>query len=201
MISPKSLVLMEMLTKLRKLVKPLSHRVGKFLGGLGISPNTLTWAGLALALLTPVPAYYQRPWITLTLLTASSVLDVLDGAVAKACGLTSRKGAFLDSFSDRVSDASFITALLLLGLKPLTTIMILATSLLISYARARGEALSLRMEGVGLMERGDRILYLGFLMVLFGINAGWWAEFFGWVMIFLNSVTIIHRVAYIMMRG
>ena len=201
MISPKSLVLAEMLTKLRKLIKPLSYKVGKLLGGLGISPNTLTWSGLALALITPFPAYYHRPWITLTLLAISSALDVLDGAVAKACGLTSKKGAFLDSFSDRISDASFVTALLLLGMKPLITILILTTSLLISYARARGEALSLRMEGVGLMERGDRILYLGFLVILLGINAGWWAEVFGWVMIFLNSATIIHRVAYIMLRG
>ena len=190
-----------MLTKLRSLIKPLSYRIGKFLGGLGLSPNSLTWAGVSLAIMTPFSAYYHRPWIALALLAASSVLDVLDGAVAKACGLMSRKGAFLDSFSDRVSDISFITALIFLGLKPLITVLILATSLLISYARARGESLSIKMEGVGLMERGDRILYLAFLLILLGINAGWWAEVFGWVMVLLNSATIIHRVAYIMLRG
>ena len=200
MITPKSPVIEEMLTKLRGIIKPWSYKVGKFLGGLGLTPNSLTLAGVTLALLTPVPAYYQRPWITLTLMLVSSLLDVLDGAVAKACGLASDKGAFIDSFSDRVSDASFATALLLLGLKPLTAILILATSLLISYARARGESLSLKMEGVGLMERGDRIVYLAFLTILLGVNAGWWAEAFGWLMIFLNSATIIRRVAYIILR-
>ena len=190
-----------MLTRLRKLIRPWSFKVGRLIGGMGITPNTLTWLGVMTALLTPVSAYYHRPWIALVLLSVSSILDILDGAVAKACGLRSVEGAFLDSFSDRVSDISFVVALLLLGLKPLVAFLILATSLLISYARARGESLSLRMEGVGLMERGDRILYMAFLVILLGVKAYWWADIFGWLMFFLNSITIIHRVAYIIMRG
>ncbi len=190
-----------MLTKLRDKVRPFTEALGRAIGKAGITPNALTAAGIIAAVLTPVPLFFGMVWVSFALLIAASILDMLDGAVAKATGKTSVKGAFLDSFGDRVADASFIFSLMILGLPPELTILLLTTSFLISYARARGESLSLKMEGVGIMERGDRIILIAVIFLLLCTGHSDYATYLGWAGVILNTATIIHRVVYILSRG
>jgi len=185
------------LTKLRSAVKPLAEAVGRALGRAGISPNALTYTGLGLSILTPVAAYVASLWTAFALLVASSFFDFLDGAVAKTMGLKSRKGAFLDSFSDRVADAAYILTLKIAGVGWLPTFLFLITSFLISYARARGEALGLKMEGVGIMERGDRLIAMAAALLIACLGFVRISEYIVWASVALCVVTVIHRFAYI----
>lgn len=186
-----------MLTRLREFVRPLAEALGRSLSKIGISPNALTVTGLVFSVLTPVAAILFNPWSSLALMILSAAFDFLDGAVAKATGNISKKGAFLDSFSDRVADAAYILTLKLLGIDWIPAFLFVITAFLISYARARGEALGLKMEGVGLMERGDRIIAIGAALILLCIGYVRIATIIVWVSIALCIITIIHRVAYI----
>ncbi|MCD6324328.1 MAG: CDP-alcohol phosphatidyltransferase family protein [Desulfurococcales archaeon] len=186
-----------MLTKLRGALKPLTTKVGTALSRAGVTPNELTVTGLLLALLTPLTSYVGLKWGTLLLFICSCLMDYLDGAVAKASGRSSKEGAFLDSFSDRVSDAAFTSALLFFGFPPWLVIYLITASFLISYARARGEALGLRLEGVGLMERGERLIALGAMMVLIGVNLPFIAFWAGVATAVLDTITVLQRAHHI----
>jgi len=142
----------------------VSERLRRFvkLEGLGkripVDPNVLTllsaavaWLGVPFVLLYGAP-----PWL---FIAASGALDAVDGAVARARGLASRRGAFLDSFADRYTDAAYL--LYFWGrADPLILFVAMVGTFAISYARCRGEALGAEVRGVGFMERGERVAYL-----------------------------------------
>jgi archaetidylinositol phosphate synthase len=93
------------------------------------------------------------------LIALGGLLDGLDGPLARLTGRQSSVGAFLDSFTDRVSDILLTVGFLLTGLVDVyLAVAMLSTSMLVSYARARGEALNVSLKEVGLGERAVRIL-------------------------------------------
>jgi len=157
-------------------VDRLTRPLGQALVRTPLAPDHLTAAGLAMA----VPAAWAiatgRLGLGLALLILTAVPDLLDGALAKASGRASVRGAFFDSVADRVSDTLILGAFAwyLLdarrGHLALLPVAILGASLTISYQRAKAEALGLEAKG-GLMERAERIILLcaclafGFVMV------------------------------------
>jgi CDP-diacylglycerol--glycerol-3-phosphate 3-phosphatidyltransferase len=92
---------------------------------------------------------------------------VLDGAVAKASGTASPRGAFFDSVVDRVSDALLLGGVAWYldttqpGRVAVLPMAVLAASMLISYERAKAESLGFDARG-GLMERAERLILLAF---------------------------------------
>jgi CDP-diacylglycerol--glycerol-3-phosphate 3-phosphatidyltransferase len=97
------------------------------------------------------------------LVLASGLADVMDGQVARARGLASKAGAFLDSTLDRfVEFATFIGLSIFYraGLPVAAVVVALGGSMLVSYARARGESLGVLCKE-GLMQRAERMLLLG----------------------------------------
>mgnify|MGYP000142963128 FL=1 len=123
-----------------------------------VHPNVYTLLGLLLALASPLSAHLGYVIPALLLIALSSLMDALDGLVARVSGLQSMFGAFLDSLSDRISDASYILTLALIGLDWRLCYILLATSYLVSYARARGEGLGVKLKGVGAIERQERVV-------------------------------------------
>jgi CDP-diacylglycerol--glycerol-3-phosphate 3-phosphatidyltransferase len=119
--------------------------------------------------------------------------DLLDGALAKASGEASQRGAFFDSTVDRVTDAVLLggVAWYVAGNESahltLLPFAILALSSLISYQRAKAESLGLDAKG-GLMERAERVvlLCLGLLFESLLIPVLW-------VMLALTAVTAVQR--------
>jgi phosphatidylglycerophosphate synthase len=105
---------------------------------------------------------WVRDWMV-WLLAAGGLADILDGRVARARRLASRRGAFLDSTLDRFGEtATFVGLAWRLAAVPwqsATVALALGGSLLVSYARARGEALGATMHG-GLMQRPERLVVL-----------------------------------------
>ncbi len=91
--------------------------------------------------------------------------DVLDGRVARARGIADRAGAFLDSTLDRFAEVgAFVGLAVLLRSSPLTVALVVIAmggSLLVSYARARGESQGVVCK-LGVMQRAERLLLLGF---------------------------------------
>jgi CDP-diacylglycerol--glycerol-3-phosphate 3-phosphatidyltransferase len=97
------------------------------------------------------------------------VADILDGRIARALDVASDRGAFLDSTLDRFAEvAAFVGLALLFRTSEFVLILVVAGlggSLLVSYARARGESVGIVCK-VGVMQRAERLLLLGFGAVL-----------------------------------
>ncbi len=131
----------------------------------------------------------------LLLLALTAIPDVLDGAVAKASGTASPRGAFFDSVMDRVADALLLGGVAWyldstqpgrIGLLPMA---VLGASLLISYERAKADALGFDARG-GLMERAERLILLGFALLFDSLLVP-----VLWVMLALTLVTAGQRFA------
>lgn len=183
-----------MLTRIRNSITPFLKHLGALLWRLGISPNILTLSGLALSLVTPAFAFFKIISAVLTLMILSLTCDMLDGAVARVAGLTSPRGALLDSFSDRVEELMFILSLGIIGVKWITLILFLGTSFLISYLRAIASQYRINLEGVGFMERGERGLLLILSTALLMLNTEYYAELLIAAGILLNTITVLQRL-------
>jgi CDP-diacylglycerol--glycerol-3-phosphate 3-phosphatidyltransferase len=167
--------------------------VGSGLRRSGIAADHLTGLGLILAGACAVAIGAGHLGLGLVLLIAAAVPDMLDGAVAKASGTASPRGAFFDSVADRVSDSFVLGGLAWYlagqdgGRAAVLPFAVLAASTLISYERAKAEALGFSARG-GLMERAERIIAmcvgLAFSTVLVPIL---------WLMLGLTLLTAVQR--------
>ena len=167
--------------------------VGANLRRTGLTADRLTGLGLVMAgaCAVAVGNGALRAGVLLLLLTA--LPDALDGAVAKASGTASPRGAFFDSVADRVSDALLLGGVAWYltaehgghaGMLPLA---VLAASMLISYERAKAESLGYDARG-GLMERAERTVALGFGLLFDSLLVP-----VLWVMLVLTLLTAIQR--------
>jgi CDP-diacylglycerol--glycerol-3-phosphate 3-phosphatidyltransferase len=149
-----------------------SLSVGRRMVALGVSADHVTIVGMLTAALTGFSLATGRFWVGVVLLTVGGLMDTLDGAVAKAAGTSSRRGAFFDSVSDRVADALIFAGLAWYfaagpGHDPglaLLPVGILAVGNTISYERAKAESLGFVAKG-GLMERAERLILLGLALL------------------------------------
>jgi archaetidylinositol phosphate synthase len=135
------------------------------------SPTPWTLVGFAFAFLAFI--FYGGGNQTLAglLVVLAGFFDVLDGAVASATGKISARGAFLDSTLDRVSEMLIFLGILLGNyVAPFFVLLALALSLLVSYARAKGDALGVNLAGIGVGERSERFVVL-IITSLLGIVA------------------------------
>lgn len=183
-----------MLGRLRSVLEPLSSRLGSVLGRLGLTPNELTVLGALTALLTPIAGYLGVRCAVPALIAISAALDWLDGAVARATSKTTRLGGFIDSFCDRVSDAAFIASLYFLGINIHLVLIAIPVSFLVSYVRCRAEALGVNLEGVGYVERGERVaivLAASVTALTIGVTL---SEYVLIALVALSTLTIIQRL-------
>jgi CDP-diacylglycerol---glycerol-3-phosphate 3-phosphatidyltransferase len=167
--------------------------VGSGLAKARISADQLTVLGLLLSAACAVAIGNGWLFVGWCLLAASAVPDVLDGAVAKATGTASPRGAFFDSVVDRVSDTLVLGGVawyLASTHSPHMAILPLAivgASNLVSYERARAESLGFSARG-GLMERAERMIAIGlgllFSFVMIPLL---------WLMLGLTLLTAVQR--------
>jgi CDP-diacylglycerol--glycerol-3-phosphate 3-phosphatidyltransferase len=142
-------------------VKP----VGSALRKTGVSADHLTATGLVMAGATAGAIGTGHLFVGLVLLGLAAIPDLLDGAVAKASGTSSQRGAFFDSVADRVTDTLVLGGIAWHfavdrgGLAPMLPFAVLGASTLISYERAKAESLGYEAKG-GIMERAERIIVL-----------------------------------------
>ena len=161
--------------------------IGRWLADRKVSPDHLTLLGLFLSLLAALLLGKGTFFTAGLVLLLAGLCDLLDGDVARARGITSTFGAFLDSTLDRVSEGALYVGLAAFYFTrssgstvwmrgmfegssewgdadgPTLAILALATmilSFLVSYTRARAEGLGMECK-VGIMERPERLLMLG----------------------------------------
>jgi len=142
-----------------------------------ITPNMLTAAGVTLCVAGAVLVYFEYRnellwfWLGAGVFVVGSVLDILDGALARAGGKQTRFGAFIDSTTDRASEAFMLGAIALVFMRDgkevalALTIAAIAGSFLVSYTRARAEALGLRGD-VGIGSRAERVVVISAGLIL-----------------------------------
>jgi CDP-diacylglycerol---glycerol-3-phosphate 3-phosphatidyltransferase len=136
-----------------------------------VTPNALTAAGVTLCLTAAVVVFFENRntwafyWIGAVLFVVGSILDILDGALARAGGKATPFGAFLDSTTDRVGEGAMLGAIALVFHRhdhPVAIALTFAAvvgSFLVSYTRAKAEALGLRGD-VGLGSRAERVVVI-----------------------------------------
>jgi len=155
---------------LRKVFGGMLGAMGKGLVRLGIGANLLTLIGCLLNIgAALIIARGHLRWGGVALLFASA-FDALDGTAARASGGSTRFGAFWDSFLDRISEASVLLGLAWFYMvqgahtEVLLAYVAIVGSLLVSYARARAEALGIECK-VGLLTRVERcgLIILGLI--------------------------------------
>jgi CDP-diacylglycerol--glycerol-3-phosphate 3-phosphatidyltransferase len=151
----------------REAVDRRTGPVGAALQRHGVTADVLTATGLLSAVATAVAVATGHLIPAIFLLTLTGMHDLLDGPVAKAAGTASARGAFFDSVVDRVSDAVVmggVTWYLVSAHRGHIVVLplaILGVTSLVSYQRAKAEALGIGGATGGLMERAERMILLG----------------------------------------
>ncbi|MBI5848399.1 MAG: CDP-alcohol phosphatidyltransferase family protein [Nitrospirae bacterium] len=159
-----------------------------------LSPNSITIMGFCLTVASSFLLAHSLTWGALCLLPAG-LCDMFDGIVARSKGESSVFGAFLDSVLDRYSDSAILLAIAWnLGSAGQMTgvclaITALVGSLIISYARARAEALGVSCSH-GLMERTERLILL-----FAGAVSGYMVPVL-WLLAALTHFTVLQRILY-----
>jgi CDP-diacylglycerol--glycerol-3-phosphate 3-phosphatidyltransferase len=140
------------------------------LGNTRVTPNMLSGAGLALCIVGSVLVYleYRAWWFFLLgsfVFFVGSVLDILDGALARRSGKGTPFGAFLDSTVDRVGELFMLSAIGLVLMREgsewglALAFAAIGGSFLVSYTRARAEVMGLKAD-VGFGSRAERVFVI-----------------------------------------
>jgi len=196
-----------LLNKLRDSLQPAMTRLGTSFASTGLSANF--WTGLGLVISIAAGIAYASPIFTSTdrylaaivgcvLLLISGFFDIVDGSVARVTKQTSKKGAFLDSSFDKISEVVIFGGIALGGLaSPFWCLVALGLSLLVSYTRARAESLGVELKGIGIGERAERMLLLAIigmipLHLVPGLQSGlYWAVI---MVTIVAGVTLVQRI-------
>jgi CDP-diacylglycerol--glycerol-3-phosphate 3-phosphatidyltransferase len=176
-------------TPIEKAVRP----VGIFLRRIGMSPDHLTILGVVVSCgaAVAIGAGATRGGLVLVILAA--LPDMLDGAVAKAGNDASQRGSYFDSVMDRLTDAILMGGVAwYFGSEygahaAVLPFAVQTMSSLISYQRAKAEALGLDAKG-GLMERAERIVLLCVGLLFDSLFLP-----IMWLMLVLTTMTVIQR--------
>jgi CDP-diacylglycerol---glycerol-3-phosphate 3-phosphatidyltransferase len=177
-------------------------------GGLArtpITPDALTALGLSVCTVAAVAVYFEDRnellwfWTGALLFWAGSLLDVLDGALARQSGKGTPFGAFLDSMTDRLGEAVMLSVIGLIFMRDGDEIALAATfaaltgSFLVSYTRARAEVLNLKGD-VGIGSRAERVT-----VIVSGLFLAPWG-LLPWAVYVLNLtawITVVQRVIHV----
>ena len=176
------------------LLKFVSERIKYF------NPNAITLVGLVFAVLAGLLFAYGITFCAVILVVISGLLDLLDGAVAKAKDKPTKFGGVLDSVSDRYSDAAMMIGIIwgysfnlnafwfLLGFSAVVG------SIMVSYVRARGESVVSEKITIGIADRPARIV-----LVISGVIFGC-MSYAILVIAVLTHFTVLQRMQLIKKR-
>jgi CDP-diacylglycerol--glycerol-3-phosphate 3-phosphatidyltransferase len=164
--------------------------LGRALARLGVTPQFLTFVGLAITVTGAVIIGTGRLRLGALVALTGSALDGLDGSVARAAGTASARGALTDAVSDRIGEVAIFAGLAVAfagnARVLLLIVLSLGGSMLVPYLRAKAEAEGLDGRG-GLMGRAERVL-----LVTLGLLTGA-VEPMLWVLVVATWATVVWR--------
>jgi CDP-diacylglycerol--glycerol-3-phosphate 3-phosphatidyltransferase len=177
---------------------------------LGLGPDFYNFAGLALGAAAGIAVGLGSLELGGWALVLSGVCDILDGRIARAMGITSSYGAFIDSLLDRFIELFFFVGFTVfasdLRFGAVAATLALGASMLVSYARAMGESLGVECTG-GLMQRGERLALLSLACLADRSLSGALGRPVGTVLLvvvlfigIMSVLTSVHRTVWIARR-
>ena len=192
-----------MLNKLRNQLEPLINWLAHMVASIGLSPNQLSILGFissitagimySLSSRTASTNPYEFVQLAGVILLIAGFFDVLDGAVARLTNKASRRGAYLDSVLDKVAEIFVLISIYMGGLSSaIWCLVALGLALLVSYTRARAEALHIPLIGIGIGERAERMLILALIGMIPIAGAMQIAVI---IVSIVSGVTIIQRMS------
>ncbi|HXW02155.1 MAG TPA: CDP-alcohol phosphatidyltransferase family protein [Candidatus Nitrosotenuis sp.] len=183
-----------MLNNFRESLKPHLEKLGNGFASTGLSPNFWTAVGLVFAFLAAI-TYGLNGQIQYAaiiggiLLLVSGFFDVVDGQVARATKKTSKKGGFLDSVFDKIAEVAIFLGILIGNFaEPFLVFLAITLSLLVSYTRSRAESLGVKLQGIGIGERAERLLVIAI------IGMAGFMQYAVIIVIIIAAVTFIQRI-------
>jgi CDP-diacylglycerol---glycerol-3-phosphate 3-phosphatidyltransferase len=179
-------------------LKPIGNSIKRS----GISADALTGTGIVMAVAAAIAIGGGALRLGLLLVILTGIPDLLDGAVAKASGKSSLRGAFFDSVSDRLTDGLLFGGLtwylVAFDGRPWVVMLPVAgyvSASIVSYIRAKADALGFDARG-GLVERAER-----FILICIGLL---FQPLLLWVLaliVVLNVVTAGQRFAKVWVQA
>ncbi len=200
--SDGSLLSNEKRDRFRAIVQPYAAGLAR----LGLTPNMLTLIGFGIAIVAAVLAGLEAWfWAGIVSVVAGS-FDMLDGAVARATGTTSKFGAFMDSTFDRWGEGviyvGIVAGAAAAQSQPTAILAVLAAvcAFMVSYTRAKAEGLGFSGQ-VGIAPRPERIVILGVGLVAAGLTGGpgasIWLQLALGAIVVLTTITVIQRILHV----
>ena len=182
-----------MLNNLRESLKPYLQNIGRAFASTGISPNVWTVVGLVFAF-TASLIYGINVEYSLILggiiLLVSGFFDIVDGQVARYTNKISKTGGFLDSVFDKIAEVAIFFGILIGGYAdPYLVFLAITLSLLVSYVRAKADAAQIKLQGIGIGERAERLLVIAIVGII------GFMEIAVIIVVIIASITLIQRLA------
>ena len=184
------------LNNLRDALKPTLEKIGRGFASTGLSPNFWTAVSLAFALVAAT-IYALDGAVEFglilggILLLISGFFDMVDGQVARVTGKTSPKGSYLDSMFDKIAEVAIFLGILIGGYaEPYLVLLAITLSLLVSYARVKSELIHIKLQGIGIGERAERLL----VIAIVGI-AGF-MDYAVIIVVIIAGITLVQRMIY-----
>lgn len=180
--------------------RAFSQPIARVLAKTGISPTALTWTGFLIALGGGALIGLGYPFIAGFVVLVGAAFDMLDGALARLTNRVTRFGAVLDSTLDRLGEVVVLLGILVAYAQSgsvagiLLTGLALPGSLLVSYLRARAEAINLDCK-VGLFTRTERVVIVSLGLLFSRFDYALIAALS--IIVFFSFLTVVQRLLYI----
>ena len=182
------------LNNLRDTLRPTLEKIGKGFASTGLSANFWTFVGLGFALLSAV-VYGMGIEFGLiiggVLLLVSGFFDMIDGQVARVTGKSSKKGEYLDSMFDKIAEVAIFLGILVGGyVEPYLVLLAITLSLLVSYARSKSDIINIKLQGIGIGERAERLLVIAIIGII------GFMDYAVIIVVIIAGITLIQRMIY-----
>ena len=181
-----------MLNNFRDSLQPYLEKIARGFSSTGISPNGWSAIGLGFAI-TSALIYGSNMEFALVvggiILLIAGFFDIVDGQVARVSQKVTKSGGFLDSVFDKIAEVAIFLGILFGGFaEPYLVFLAITFSLLVSYTRARAESLGVKLQGIGIGERAERLLVIAIIGII------GFMEYAVIIVIIIAGITLIQRI-------
>jgi len=183
---------MLLLNNLRDSLQPHLEKIGSIFASTGISPNGWSCIGLAFAFASAFIYGMNMEFALIiggVVLLVAGFFDIVDGQVARVSQKITKSGGFLDSVFDKIAEVAIFLGILVGGFaEPYLVFLAITFSLLVSYTRSRAESLGIKLQGIGIGERAERLLVIAIIGII------GFMEYAVIIVIIIAGITFIQRI-------
>ena len=181
-----------MLNNLRNSLQPHLEKLGNSFASTGISPTGWSVIGLVFAFASAFFYGWNMEFSLIIggiVLLAAGFFDIVDGQVAHATKKITKTGGFLDSVFDKIAEVAIFFGILVGGFaEPYLVFLAISLSLLVSYTRSRAESLGVKLQGIGIGERAERLLVIAIVGII------GFMEYAVIIVIIIAGITFVQRI-------